>query len=81
MISFADDEIYLSNKFWIYWALTIPLTIIVVTGLLAWMHATKRKFNQKKPKNRSQQDRDIESVLAVGPNHPWHFWNKRKKIE
>lgn len=59
MFSFADNEIYLSNKFWLYWTVTVPLTIVVVTGLLTWMHVMKRRLKEKE--GSSQQSVDIES--------------------
>jgi hypothetical protein len=78
MFSFADNEIYLSNKFWLYWALTIPLTIIVVTSLLTWMRVMKNRLNKRQNENNSQQGGDTESGPVQGPIPPprWPLWKR-----
>jgi hypothetical protein len=34
----------ISEKFWIYWATTIPATAVVVILGLAWLRASTRRF-------------------------------------
>jgi hypothetical protein len=46
MFNFADNNIYLSNKFWVYWAVTIPLTVLVIVILGLWLSWVMRRHNK-----------------------------------
>jgi cytochrome c-type biogenesis protein CcmH/NrfF len=47
MFNFAENKIYLSKKFWLYWALTIPLTTIVIIIWLIWTDVKRKKRGNK----------------------------------
>jgi hypothetical protein len=38
-----DDPV--SSKFWIYWTVSIPLTILLGIGLRVWWHWEKKSFD------------------------------------
>jgi len=83
MFDFADDEIYLSNKFWVYWAFAIPLTITVVTIWLIWTNAKRKRV---KNRNRKLQGGDEESGLIQATESAcrWRIWRRAQnqlKIE
>ena len=40
------DKLEISNKFWIYWAVTAPITIILLVAWLLWQLAASRKAKQ-----------------------------------
>ncbi|RDL40541.1 Uncharacterized protein BP5553_00520 [Venustampulla echinocandica] len=48
----SDADPVLSGQFWIYWAFTIPITIMIVAGWFFWERRTELKYER--------QDRDLE---------------------
>jgi len=48
----ADDTRTLSHKFWIYWAFTIPLTVVIVAVWYFWEKRREAKYDR--------EDEDLE---------------------
>jgi hypothetical protein len=44
---FSDTGIQMSNNFWLYWAITIPLTIAVLTLWKIWTCFQYRPMEEK----------------------------------
>ena len=55
--SSSSSTVNLSNKFWIYWATTIPLTIAVVVGWRLWWVHEDRTYN-------AQLADEVEGMVA-----------------
>ncbi|KAF3011359.1 hypothetical protein E8E14_008126 [Neopestalotiopsis sp. 37M] len=57
----------ISPDFWMYWAVTIPLTVITLAGWGAWWEFEKRRFDDKSPvKNRPSDDFQAPGVEKSG---------------
>ena len=44
----ATEDRLVSRRFWIYWAVTVPLTAAVLVIWLAWTLFSERKWNAGK---------------------------------
>lgn len=49
----------LSRQFWVYWAVTVPLTVITVTLWFAWMHLQMKLHRARDAKGREELDLEI----------------------
>jgi hypothetical protein len=50
--NFQEGERTLSDQFWIYWIVTVPITVIVVAGWWIWERRRERMYEE--------EDRDLE---------------------
>lgn len=53
---FGQDS-NVAKDFWIYWAVTIPLTIVTLSGWALWWNFEKRRFERDVEKAAQQQQR------------------------
>lgn len=61
-----------SPDFWVYWAVTVPLTIITLTGWAVWWKFEKYRFDRDVPHVTQQQARQRslgEKVLPWKSGH------------
>ena len=58
----SDGELA-SSRFWIYWAVAVPLTIITVLGWAAWWRFELERFNRKM--NRAARNTPIEGERNI----------------
>ena len=63
----------LSSRFWIYWAVTLPLTLLVFSVWLTWLH--QHKSHEPKP---------LQGISNMGTNakakHNVGMWPRRKSL-
>jgi hypothetical protein len=50
--NFQNEENYVSSGFWIYWAVTIPITMLIVGIWYVWEKKREARYDQ--------EDRDLE---------------------
>jgi hypothetical protein len=67
MFNFQVDGVpSVSSHFWIYWAVTLPLTIFVFLGLQYWMHSLVVKDKKSLPdEERSQHSASVQHSEQV----------------
>ncbi|KAI0436986.1 hypothetical protein F4803DRAFT_196878 [Xylaria telfairii] len=46
LFNWQDEGMVVSKLFWVYWALSIPLTIIVAVGWRLWWSVEKKRFDE-----------------------------------
>jgi hypothetical protein len=51
-----------SRRFWIYWLISLPLTIVVLLTWRTWWHREKTRYRQKYP--HVKLDPDIGSIIS-----------------
>jgi TRAP-type C4-dicarboxylate transport system permease small subunit len=69
MFDFSNSTgLQISRHFWIYWVITIPLTIIAFGGLQGLIKYRERKEDQEE-KVREQEKKKDEEMGIVDGNH------------
>ena len=69
----ADGKLVVSTQFWIYWALTIPMTIAVFISWWFKNHADYKKIVKPVPKEDTESERieeDDSSIELAGIRRP-----------
>jgi hypothetical protein len=69
MFNFADNNIYISNKFWVYWAVTIPLTVLVIVILGLWLSWAMRRHNKSTDSHMGDEENIINVALLPGSDN------------
>jgi hypothetical protein len=54
-----------SKLFWVYWAFTVPLTVVVALGWWLWWHWEKKKFDDDVTAELKAIDGDGEATVEV----------------
>lgn len=62
----ADSSPVLSRRFWIYWAVTLPLTAVVVLAWLLWTHRQTLLHRAQDREAREQFRDDMAEKGSLG---------------
>ena len=50
----------ISKQFWIYWATTLPLTVVTLALWVAWMRLQTRRHRARDKRDREELDREVD---------------------
>jgi hypothetical protein len=65
-----------SPRFWIYWVVTVPLTLVVLTIWSIWLQKHHKHETQRKTPGRglpSDSTTDILEETLTGKTRPWYM--------
>lgn len=69
----SGTEPVLSSRFWIYWAVTLPLTLLVLLVWLSWLHQHK-----------SHEPQSLQGVpnlrVRSKARHHFNIWSQLKSL-
>lgn len=61
----GDAAGVVSKKFWVYWALTVPITLALLVLWLVWHHRTKVLMRKKDQKIRQVEEENRRKVAGI----------------
>ncbi|KAF2728631.1 hypothetical protein EJ04DRAFT_556623 [Polyplosphaeria fusca] len=79
----SKAEPVVSSRFWIYWAVTLPLTIAVFLGWYIWLrtHRTNDRYNENlRTRMQTQGTRELVGIPKRHEKREWP-WKKRRNSE
>lgn len=71
-----------SNQFWIYWAVTIPTTIMIVAMWYVWEKKRERRYNsedQDLEKGSEDMEKEIMATMRKRTMSKASTWDTKKK--
>jgi membrane protein implicated in regulation of membrane protease activity len=82
--NFQDNATYVSGQFWIYWAVTIPVTVVIVGIWYVWEKRREKKYD-KEDTDLEKGSEDMEKVIMATMRKRTmskvSTWNSGKKSE
>jgi hypothetical protein len=75
-----EETEVLSRHFWIYWVVSVPLTVIVLLAWRTWWHREKNRYQHKYPHIKlGSMIQDTGSNFSNGLTKM--MWGRREKLE
>lgn len=82
--NFQDGAATVSNQFWIYWVITIPLTIMIVAAWYVYEKKRERKYDKEDEdleKGSEDMEREIMVMMRKRTMSKASTWDNTKKLE
>lgn len=80
--NFQNAGPMVSNQFWIYWAVTIPTTILIVAMWYVWEKKRERRYNsedQDLEKGSEDMEKEIMATMRKRTMSKASTWDTKKK--
>ncbi|TVY52619.1 hypothetical protein LSUE1_G009321, partial [Lachnellula suecica] len=77
-----DGSPAVNERFWIYWAITIPLTAVIVAAWYVWEKRRERKYDledQDLEKGSEDMEKEIMATMRQRTLSKASTWNTKKK--
>lgn len=73
---------YVSDKFWLFWAIAVPLTIITMTGWLLWFKYANAKWTRelKAASSRTTSSSGSTDLFTLSPGSGWYDIPQRSTL-
>ena len=65
----SDTSSFVSNKFWIYWAVTIPLTMLVIILWRVWWLWQERSYQREVKEAVGEANDDESASISSKPQY------------
>lgn len=75
-----EETEVLSQNFWIYWSVSVPLTIVVLLAWRIWWHRERNRYQHKYP--HIKLDSMVQNIGSKFSNRlTMMMWGRREKLE
>ncbi|RFU33233.1 hypothetical protein B7463_g3112, partial [Scytalidium lignicola] len=82
--NFQDGASTVSTQFWIYWAITVPLTMLIVGAWYVYEKKRERKYDKEDrdlEQGSEDMEREIMAMMRKRTMSKASTWDKTKKVD